>query len=70
MSDMEREPVFTVLVVEDDGAMRELLREALEEEGYEVIAAAGGREGLRKVRGGGWTWWSPTCACPTWTAWT
>ena len=53
MSDMEREPVFTVLVVEDDGAMRELLREALEEEGYEVIAAAGGREGLRKVRGGG-----------------
>ena len=53
MTDVEHEPGFTVLVVEDDGAMRELLREALEEEGYAVISAAGGREGLRKVRGGG-----------------
>ena len=53
MSDQEQDPGFTVLVVEDDGAMRELLREAMEEEGYAVISAAGGREGLRKVRGGG-----------------
>ncbi len=44
---------ITILVVEDDGAMRELLREALEEEEYEVMSAAGGREGLRKVRSGG-----------------
>ena len=53
MSEIEQETGYTVLVVEDDGAMRELLREALEEEGYDVDAAAGGREGLRKVRGGG-----------------
>jgi DNA-binding NtrC family response regulator len=40
----------TVLVVEDDAAMRELLLESLSEEGYTVIGAAGGREGIRRVR--------------------
>ena len=43
----------TVLVVEDDGAMGEVVREAREEEDYDGAAAAGGREGLRKVRAGG-----------------
>ncbi len=40
----------TVLVVEDDEAMRELLLEELEDVGYRVLAAAGGREGIERVR--------------------
>jgi two-component system response regulator PilR (NtrC family)/two-component system response regulator HydG len=43
----------TVLVVEDDTAMRTMLRESLEEEGYRVEAAAGGRAGVERVRQGG-----------------
>jgi DNA-binding NtrC family response regulator len=42
-----------VLVVEDDSAMRELLCEALGDEGYEVEQAAGGRAGVERVRRGG-----------------
>jgi DNA-binding NtrC family response regulator len=41
---------FTILIVEDDNAMRELLVESLTEEGYTVLSAAGGREGVTKVR--------------------
>ena len=40
----------TVLVVEDDAAMREMLVESLCEEGYQVLSADGGREGVRQVR--------------------
>ncbi|MCA9671145.1 MAG: sigma-54-dependent Fis family transcriptional regulator [Myxococcales bacterium] len=40
----------TVLVVEDDAAMRELVVESLADEGYEVLSAGGGREGVKKVR--------------------
>jgi DNA-binding NtrC family response regulator len=43
----------TILVVEDDAAMRALLREALEEDGYLVETAAGGRAGIDRVRRGG-----------------
>jgi DNA-binding NtrC family response regulator len=42
-----------VLVVEDDAAMRELLHEALTDEGYRVDLAAGGREGIARVKQGG-----------------
>jgi DNA-binding NtrC family response regulator len=42
-----------VLVVEDDAAMRDLLREALDDEGYEVEAAADGRAALERIRLGG-----------------
>ncbi len=42
--------LYTVLVVEDDAAMRELLQESLTDEGYRVLAAGGGREGVRQVR--------------------
>jgi DNA-binding NtrC family response regulator len=41
---------YTVLVVEDDNAMRELLLESLTEEGYRAAGASGGREGVRRVR--------------------
>ena len=43
----------TLLVVEDDTAMRNLLREALEEDGYTVETAAGGRAGIERVKQGG-----------------
>jgi CheY-like chemotaxis protein len=38
---------FTVLVVEDDRDIRELLRLTLEAEGYRVIEAENGLEGLK-----------------------
>jgi two-component system response regulator PilR (NtrC family)/two-component system response regulator HydG len=43
----------SILVVEDDEAMRELLREALEDDGYAVEAVGGGRAGIERVRAGG-----------------
>ena len=46
-------PAAHILVVEDDAAMRELLRETLDEEGHEVEVAAGGRAGIERVRRGG-----------------
>ena len=42
-----------VLVVEDDAAMRDLLYDALTDEGYKVELAAGGRAGIDRVRQGG-----------------
>jgi DNA-binding NtrC family response regulator len=43
----------SVLVVEDDAAMLELLREALDEDGYDVATASGGRAGVERVKAGG-----------------
>ena len=39
-----------VVVADDDGAGRELIREVLETSGYEVIEAVDGIEALREVR--------------------
>jgi CheY-like chemotaxis protein len=39
-----------VLVVEDDAAMRDCLREILEEEGHPVLLAENGRDGLQQLR--------------------
>jgi DNA-binding response OmpR family regulator len=39
-----------VMIVEDDGALRELLRDALEKRKYTVITAADGREAMVKFR--------------------
>ena len=50
---IKTKPRARVLVVEDDGAMRELLREALDEDGFEVETAVGGRAGLERVKRGG-----------------
>src|SRR5687768_15076596 len=44
---------FTVLVVEDDAAMRELLLESLGDGGYRVEASPNGRAGADRVRQGG-----------------
>ena len=39
-----------ILVIDDNAAIRELLRFILEEEGYEVIEAADGAEGLQRYQ--------------------
>jgi DNA-binding NtrC family response regulator len=43
----------TILVVEDDAAMRDLLVEELSDAGFGVEAAAGGRSGVERARQGG-----------------
>ena len=40
----------TILVVEDETTLRETLADALEVEGFRVIAAADGREALDRFR--------------------
>lgn len=40
----------TILVVDDETAMRETLAASLAEKGYRVVTAAGGKEGLRLAR--------------------
>jgi len=40
----------TVLIVDDDAPIRELLRQELEADGYKVIEAADGMEGVRKAK--------------------
>jgi two-component system response regulator PilR (NtrC family)/two-component system response regulator HydG len=43
----------SILVVEDDDAMRDMLRESLEDDGYAVEAVGGGRAGVDRVQRGG-----------------
>jgi len=40
----------TVLVIEDKESMAEMLKETLESEGYRVISAGDGAEGIRYLR--------------------
>jgi CheY-like chemotaxis protein len=42
-------PHRKVLVVEDDHLIREAIAEALDEEGFDVVEAANGREALEKL---------------------
>ena len=39
----------TLLIVDDEEDLREMLREALERRGFDVVTAANGREGLEAV---------------------
>ncbi len=43
-------PQRTVLLIDDDAAIRQLVRQTLEDEGYTVVEAGTGAEGLRRVR--------------------
>ena len=49
----DRQSRQTVLVVEDDAAMRDLLEDSLRDEGYRVETAAGGHAGVARVQKGG-----------------
>lgn len=40
----------SILVIDDDEIMRETLQDALEEQGFRVISASDGRQGLRKFK--------------------
>jgi two-component system chemotaxis response regulator CheY len=42
--------VCTILVIEDDSAMREVVTVALRDAGYRVVVCANGREGLHRLR--------------------
>ena len=42
----------TVMVVDDEGDVRETVRAVLEKEGYAVVTAISGDDALKKVRGG------------------
>jgi DNA-binding response OmpR family regulator len=44
-------PVSRVLVIEDDSGLRTLVEQYLQAEGYEVVGAADGEEGLRYALG-------------------
>ena len=52
-SERERRSLATVLVVEDDDAMRDLLVEELSDAGFSVLEASSGRQGIERVRAGG-----------------
>jgi CheY-like chemotaxis protein len=43
-------PPKTILVIEDDSDIREALTEALEAEGYAVVTAGNGQEGIDALR--------------------
>ena len=45
--------MYRLLVIEDDASIRTMLRQALEDEGYEVVEAATGMSGLESARAGG-----------------
>src|SRR4249919_1502068 len=47
---MLRSVARTILVVDDEPTLRETLAEALEADGYRVVTAADGREGLIRFR--------------------
>jgi len=42
-----------ILLIEDDDMVRDLFRSILSDEGYEVVAAVDGAEGLRRIEDGG-----------------
>ncbi|MBI4055910.1 MAG: response regulator [Elusimicrobia bacterium] len=46
----EKIPSPTVLIVDDDKNLRSTLRDLLEEDGYQVLEAANGKEALKQVR--------------------
>ena len=47
---MERKNLDKVLIIDDEASIRQVLQDWLEDEGYEVIVAKDGAEGLRKIR--------------------
>ena len=50
MGSTGQETIITILLIDDSASVREVLRVALESNGYSVIEAADGREGVRLYR--------------------
>lgn len=50
MASGTRRAIDSILIVEDDDAIREVLKDLLESEGFRVIAASDGGSGLRELR--------------------
>jgi CheY-like chemotaxis protein len=48
--DSEKTPCETILVIEDDEPIRSLIQHALELEGYTILVAGDGKEGLELLR--------------------
>jgi CheY-like chemotaxis protein len=48
--DREGRAIGTVLVIDDEAAVRDLMQRFLSREGFRVVTAAGGDEGLRRAR--------------------
>lgn len=46
-------PCKHIVVIEDDTDLRETLKDLLEMEGFRVITASNGREGLRQIEQNG-----------------
>src|SRR6266702_1437119 len=49
VNDSSSTPVGSVLIIDDEAAIRESLETLLELEGYEVESAASGKEGLARI---------------------
>jgi CheY-like chemotaxis protein len=50
--DLQSEGAVSILIIEDDEAIRETLASVLEDEGYQVQCAAHGRAALQQLRSG------------------
>jgi len=59
--------VATILVVDDNEANRSLAKNTLEDEGYRVLLAANGAEGISAFELHEPDCILPTSACPAWT---
>jgi CheY-like chemotaxis protein len=58
-----------ILVIDDEGAIRDSLRMILEYEDYQFVGAASGQEGLALAQRERPTWCCSTSRCRAWTAW-
>ena len=59
----------SILIIDDESAIRESLETLLEFEGFSVESAETGEDGLIKLAIGPLTWYCLTSLCPTVTAW-
>ena len=63
-------PRPSVLVVEDEPSLRQVIVEGLEADGFAVAQALDGADAIERLHGFAYDAWSSTCGCPTPTAWT
>ena len=59
----------TVLVVDDEADLRQLIAESLSADGFEVVQAPDAGDAVERLKNSPTTPWSSTSAFPTRTAW-